>query len=202
LRVVRSGLRGALPELMRILTAAVAVALLAAGSPASAANGPSPKPTVPARIDVTKLQPKALAPKRALHVEYTVEVNRAGQVARVRTVKPSHDEAFDAHTYGNALQAFIRLPDGQVVLGTYRLIYDYDPKTLRVHRDVQLIKRGGVDPNAISAVDDMLTKARHNRDRTPPPGLVATPAPTPSVNIRRMPDLPQVMKSPSPAPGH
>jgi len=120
----------------------------------------------------------------------------------VRTVKPSHDEAFDAHTYGNALQSFIRLPDGQVVLGTYRLIYDYDPKTLRVRRDVQLIKRGGVDPNAISAVDDMLAHASKNRNRTPPPGLAITPGPVPSVNIHRMPDLPQVMKSPSPAPGH
>ena len=39
--------------------------------------------------------------------------------------------------------------------------------------------------------------AAHNRNRTPPPGLYRTPAPAPSVNIQRMPDLPQVMKSPS-----
>ena len=123
---------------MRAASFAVAL-LLAAGTGAFAAT-PAPKPTQPPRIDILKAQHKSLAPKKALHVEYTVEVNKLGQVARVRTIKPSHDASFDAKTYGNALQAFIRTPDGQVVLGTYRLIYDYDPKSLRVRRDVVLVK--------------------------------------------------------------
>ncbi|HYW53217.1 MAG TPA: hypothetical protein VFF00_04640 [Candidatus Elarobacter sp.] len=178
--------------------ALAALAVLATASAAFAAT-PAPKPAPPQRIDVIKAQPKELAPKRPLHVEYTVEVNRLGQVARVRTVKPSHDEAFDAHTYGNALQAFIRTPDGEVVLGTYRLSYDYDPKTLRVRRDVTLVKRGGVDPNAKGAATSMMEIARRNRNKTPPPVVAVTPGPVPSVNIKRMPDLPQVMKSPSPA---
>jgi hypothetical protein len=179
-----------------------AAAVLAASSVALAAT-PAPKPASHATakpIDVTKVQPKELAPKKPLHVEYIVEVNKLGQVARVRSVKPSHDVPFDTHTYGNALQAFIRTPDGKVVLGTYRLTYDYDPKTLRVRRDVALLKTGGVDPNAKGAAAEMSEIAARNRNRTPPPALTVTPGPVPSVTIRRMPDLPQVMRSPSPAP--
>jgi hypothetical protein len=188
---------------MRVPALALAAVLLAAAA-ANAAT-PAPKPTAapaaPKRVDVTKMQPKQLAPNKALHVEYTVEVNKLGQVARVRSVKPSKLPSFDAQTYGNALQAFIRLPDGNVVLGTYRLIYDYNPKTMRVRRDVQLVTRGGVDPNAVGAAASMMDIAKHNQNRTPPPTLTVTPAPqpAPSVNIHRMPDLPQVMKSPSPS---
>jgi hypothetical protein len=132
-------------------------------------------------------------------VELVVEVNRFGQVARVRAIKASHDEPFDSKCYGNALQAFIRTPDGHVVVGSYRLIYDYDPKTSLVKRDVALIKAGGVNPDAKGAADDMMEIARrnHDRGRTPPPGLTVTPGPIPTVNIHRMPDLPQVMQTPS-----
>jgi hypothetical protein len=183
---------------MRVLAPALAAVLLSAA--AATAATPAPKPALPERIDVTKLQPKKLAPTKPLHVEYTVEINKLGQVTRVRSVKPSKVPSFDSQTYGNALQAFIRLPDGNVVLGTYRLIYDYNPKTLRVRRDVQLISRGGVDPNAVGAASSMMDIAKRNQNRTPPPGSNVTPAPNPapSVNIHRMPDLPQVMKSPTP----
>jgi hypothetical protein len=190
--------------------ALAAAAVLAASSVALAAT-PSPRPTpartaaprpaqtAPQRIDVQKLQPKALAPVKQLHVEYTVEINKLGQVSRVRSVKPSHEESFDAHTYGNALQAFIRTPDGQVLVGTYRLTYDYDPKTTRIRRDVVLIKAGGVNPNAKGAATEMMEIARRNQHRTPPPSAGSvTPGPAPSPVIRRMPDLPQVMKSPTP----
>ena len=88
------------------------------------------------------------------------------------------------------------------MLGTYRLTYDYDPKTLRVRRDVALVRAGGVNPNAKGAAEDMMEIARRNANRTPPPAFHVTPGPIPTVNIRRMPDLPQVMKSPSPAPHH
>ena len=182
---------------MRLPALAIA-ALLALGMPALAAT-PAPKATPPQRVNVQDLQPKSLAPKKALHVEFTVEINKLGQVARVRTIKPSHDEAFDAKTYGNALQAFIRTPDGNVVLGTYKLVYDYDPKTMRVRRDVMLVSRGGVNPEAKGAANDMMEIARRNHDKTPPPVSGVTPGPAPSVNIKRMPDLQNIMK-PSPSP--
>ena len=193
---------------MRI-PALIAVAVLAASGVASAAS-PAPKPAPmkataapagPKRVNVEQLQPKSLFPKVKLHVEYVVEVNKMGQVARVRSVKPSKYPAFDAQTYGNALQAFIRTPDDHVILGSYRLSYDYDPKTQRVHRDVALVHEGGVDPNAKGAATDMMEIARHNAKRTPPPGLYGTPppsgAPNPAPSVRRLPDLPQVMTSPS-----
>jgi hypothetical protein len=182
------------------LPALVAVAVLAASVAAGAAT-PSPQPSAPPRVNVEKLQPKSIFPKRALHVEVVVEVNKYGQVARVKSILPSHDQQFDAHIYGNALQAFIRTPDGQVLVGTYKLVYDYDPKTQRIRRDVALLKAGGVNPDAKGAATDMMEIARRNRDRTPPPGLFITPAPAPSPTGHRiMPDLPQVMQSPSPQP--
>jgi hypothetical protein len=192
-RFLRSRIRGALAELMRV-PVLVAAAVLAASSLASAATpAPQPAATMPAWI----------FPKKKLHVEVTVETNRMGQVARVRAIKPSHDYGFDAHCYGNALQAFIRTPDGNAVAGVYRLIYDYDPKpSPRVHRDVALVKAGGVNPNAKGAANDMMEIARRNHNKTPAPVSNVTPGPAPSVNIQRMPDLKQVMKGASPTPGH
>ena len=123
-----------------------------------------------------------------------VEVNRLGQVTRVRSIKPSHNPGFNRHAYGNALQAFIRTPDGHVVLGSYRLSYDYDPKTLRVRRDVALVHVGGVNPNAKGAATEMMEIARRNGNRQR--ATSATPKPAPTDNARRLPDLPQVMHTP------
>ncbi|MFN2461354.1 MAG: hypothetical protein ABR591_11800 [Candidatus Velthaea sp.] len=168
-----------------LMTVALALPLLAA---APAAHSTAPPP-----LDVTKVQPKALLPHEKLHTEYIVEINKLGQVTRVRNGKGSRNVTFNAQTYGNALQAFIRTPDGKVVLGTYRLTYDYDPKTSRVRRDVELLKRGGVNGDTRGAAVDMLSKAHPH---TPPPSTIATPAPNPapSVNIQRMPDLNNIMK--------
>ena len=177
--------------------ALTAAAVLAAAAPAFAASipAPNPRPTLPQRINVKGLQPRSLFSNKPEHVEVVVEVNRMGQVARVRSIRPSHDQGFDAHCYGNALQAFIRTPDGNAIPGVYRLSYDYDPKTLNVRRDVALLWRGGVNPNAKGAANEMMEIARRNRNRTPPP--MVTPGPVPSVG--RMPDLPQVMTSPTPS---
>ena len=179
--------------------ALTAAAVIAAGAPAFAASTPAPKPgpTLPQRINVKALQPRSLFANKPEHVEVVVEVNRMGQVARVRSIKASHDQGFDAHCYGNALQMFIRTPDGNAISGVYRVTYDYDPKTLNVRREVALLWRGGVNPNAKGAANEMMEIARRNRNRTPPPAI--TPGPAPSVNLKRMPDLPQVMTSPTPS---
>jgi hypothetical protein len=123
------------------------------------------------------------APDRAEHTEYVVEVNKMGQVARVRAGKSSPDAAFNAMTYGNALQVFIRTPDGKAVSGTYRLSYDYDPKSRNVRRTVALIHAGGVDPNAIGAVNAM---AEINRRRAQRGQSERTTGTTP---VNTLPDL-------------
>jgi hypothetical protein len=100
------------------------------------------------------------APTTRQHSEFVVETNKLGQVTRATKVTRSSDSAFNAMTYGNALQAFIRTPDGKAIAGTYRLTYDYNPRTKNVHRGVELIKMGGVNPNAEGAVNVEAAKLR------------------------------------------
>ncbi len=165
------------------------LALLApvvSGAERARAATPSPHPTAaakarpPARIDVTKIQPKSLLPKRPEHQEYLVEINKYGQVARVRSQHGNGDRVFIAQTYGNALQTYIRTPDGHVVLGTYRLTYDFNPKTSRVRRDVVLVSQGGVDADAVGAVNGLLDKVH----RAAPAALDPR-----SIDPRSLPDL-------------
>jgi hypothetical protein len=167
------------------------------------AASPSPAPT-PYRIDLTKVQPKALLPKVALHSEFIVAVNKRGQVTRIMSGKPSKDRIYNIQTEGNALQAFIRTPDGKSISGSYRLTYDYSPKTARIHRDVALVKVGGVDPNAEGAVykmmDDVEKRAKAAKAaHTPAPQRSAamTPGPQPSGTVH-LPNLQQIIKTPPP----
>jgi hypothetical protein len=99
-------------------------------------------------------RPSTLASKIRCNITSS-RTNRKGQITRVRSGKESHDAAFNAITYGNALQAFIRTEDGDAVAGTYRLSYDYSPTTKMVKRSVELLHAGGVNPDAVGAVDDM-----------------------------------------------
>ena len=106
----------------------------------------------------------ALALAAALHAAYTVETNKLGQVVRISTSQPSSDANFNQLTRANALQTFIRRPNGTAVAGVYKLTYDYLPKTQAVRRDVVLVHRGGVDPNAKGAVTVQL---EHQHPPTP-----------------------------------
>jgi hypothetical protein len=135
----------------RALSLALTVLLAAAASPAVRAAAAAPGPA-------------AATPDKPEHTEFTVETNEKGQVTRVRSGKPSPDPAFNAMTYGNALQAFIRTADGNAVAGVYRLTYDYSPKSKRVRRGVALIRAGGVDPGALGAVDQMAAFDRKAHD--------------------------------------
>lgn len=122
----------------------------------------------------------AHAPSTRQHSEFVVEVNGKGQVVRARSVKPAHDDAFNALTYGNVLQAFIRRRDGSAVPGLYRMSYDYDPGKKMVRRQVALVRAGGVDPNALGAVYVEFAKIEAEklwRRLNPPP----TPSPLPDL---------------------
>jgi hypothetical protein len=157
----------------RIILALAGLALAVAALPGAAGAAPaSPAPAhTPYRIDVTKIQPKSLLPKNRLHDDFIVAINNKGQVTRVLSGHRSGNTVFDEHMYGNALQMFIRTGDGHVVLGKYRVNYDYDPHTTRIRRTIALVSTGGVDPNAIGAVYEMLRHAH----KEPAPVLTAPP---------------------------
>jgi len=138
-------------------------------------------------------------PKVPLHAEYVVAVNKLGQVTHIVSVKPSKNPNFNLITGGNALQAYIRTADGKSISGTYRLMYDYNPANKHTRRTVGLIRAGGVDPNAMGAVNVMFedVKKRGHPETPEPVGSAAmTPGPQPSG--LRLPNLQQILKTPAP----
>lgn len=155
--------------------------------------GAAPTPSPPPAL-------KALMPKVPLHSEYVVAVNKLGQVIKIVSLKPSKDRTYNLQTGGNALQAYIRTPEGKAVPGTYRLSYDYNPKTGMVHRDVALIHAGGVDANAPGAVNVMLedVKKRGVRPVSPAPEHSAQMTPGPQPTKLKLPSLQQILKTPAP----
>lgn len=125
----------------KLFGVAVAV-LISANAVALAASTPTPAPRS-TRITVT-------VPTVPLHTEVVVEVNKKGQVVRVKSTKPSKSGAFNLKTYGNALQMWIRKchTEGNATkcegeVGLYRVTYDYDPKNGKVTRRIALISAGG-----------------------------------------------------------
>ena len=112
------------------LTAAIAVLVAPAVAGAAGKNVPTPFPT-------------PHLPNRPLHARLIVEVNRKGQVVRVAHGNLSGDRNFDVITIGNAMQMWIRKPDGTAITGTYSVTYDYNPHTHNVSRMPALVKPGG-----------------------------------------------------------
>jgi hypothetical protein len=111
---------------------ALAGALLIVPALASAAATPKPMP-----------MPSITLPNKPLHVQLIVEVNKKGQVVRVEHGTLSGDQSYDTMTLGNAMQMWIRRPDGSAQAGLYRVTYDYDPHTHDVARVPTLMKPGG-----------------------------------------------------------
>ncbi len=93
----------------------------------SPAPTPAPAPQ-PTRVVIQ-------LPTIPLHTEVVVEVNKKGQVVRVKSTKPSQErERSTLKTYGNALQMWIpQEPDGQREVGLYRVTYDYNPEDGKRH---------------------------------------------------------------------
>ncbi|MDP9024924.1 MAG: hypothetical protein M3N13_06115 [Candidatus Eremiobacteraeota bacterium] len=159
---------------MAIPYRALALALIAAAGavPAHAAA------TTPKKAAV----PMPQLPNKTLHSEFTVEVNKKGQVVSAKTVKPSHWPSFDAQTYGNVLQMWIRRPDGSAEVGLYKITYDYNPGTKRVHRSVGLVKAGGNWADQQGAADQMMdlaNKEAHGQRLPPLDKIIGSPTPHP-----------------------
>jgi hypothetical protein len=142
----------ALAPLVLALTVAV---------PAFAAGTPPPKPS----INVSKVP---------LHTEFVVEGNKKGQIVRVKSGKSTSNYTYNAQTYGNVLQMWIRHPDGTAQVGLYRVTYDYDPKTHGIRRGVALVKAGGNWGDKQGAADQMMEIFKKNEAKgstAPAPNL-------------------------------
>ncbi len=131
-------------------SAAIFSALLALAS-VPAFGAPTPQPHgAPAPMPSIRL------PNIPLHTEVVVEVNKKGQVVRVKSVKQCKVQSFNVQTIGNAEQMWIRHPDGSAQVGLYRVSYDYNPKTTQVMRRIALISAGGSWANSPGAATVMI----------------------------------------------
>ncbi|MGD0967045.1 MAG: hypothetical protein ABR949_02060 [Candidatus Aquilonibacter sp.] len=125
---------------MRALALLLALAGALLAVPVAAAT-PSPRPSAKAPLVLHTPTP----PKVAEHAEFLVEVNKKGQVVRITHAKGTgdKDQIFNAWTYGNVSQIWIRHPDGSAEVGLYRVTYDYDPHTKKITRHQYLVQPGG-----------------------------------------------------------
>jgi hypothetical protein len=152
-------------------------ALAASGAVLLLAATPAPNAEPPAANALTRAQMEALLPKVALHTAYVVAVNKYGQVTNAKAKTVSKDASFNMQTYGNALQAFIRTPDGKAVSGIYTLTYDYNPKTKKIARSAALVQAGGVNPDTEGAALVMMDAARKEAAAAAAKAKHASPAP-------------------------
>ncbi|HEY8313765.1 MAG TPA: hypothetical protein VIG51_06285 [Candidatus Baltobacteraceae bacterium] len=137
-------------NVMRAIALAVMFALLPAVAAAAA------KTAAPQALPTPRL------PNTKLHTDFNVEVNKHGQVVRVKSGKSCPNYTFNAQTYGNVLQMWIRRPDGTALVGMYHVSYDYDPKTHVVGRHVSLVKAGGNWGNSQGAANNMVDIAKRD----------------------------------------
>ncbi|MBV8154656.1 MAG: hypothetical protein JO029_04535 [Candidatus Eremiobacteraeota bacterium] len=122
-----------------------------------AASAATPAPSAPPKGAPV---PTIALPNAPLHTEYVVEVNKRGQVVRVKSSKVSKVDTFNVQTYGNALQMWIRKPDGTATVGLFRVTYDYDPKSRKVDRNVALVSEGGTWGDEEGAANAMMETAQ------------------------------------------
>jgi hypothetical protein len=128
----------------------MAIVLVACAGIAARAATPSPHSTIP---------PPPF-PKVKLHAEYVVEVNSKGQVVKVKSGRGTKYTTFNAQTYGNALQMWIRKQDGTAIVGLFRVSYDYNPADHHVSRSIVLVSKGGNWANQPGAANVMIDTAK------------------------------------------
>lgn len=170
-----------------VLTAALLIAPIVA-SAAQAKPVPMPTPNFP---------------HKSLHVQLLVEVNKHGQVVRIDHGTLSGDKAFDTMTLGNAMQMWIRHPDGTAQTGLYRVTYDYNPGTHDVARVPFLVRPGGSWANQPGAALLIIQDARRQVQQAEA-RLRAEQAKRQQQNEKNLPDINAAVKrsltSPHPSP--
>ncbi len=135
-------------------------------------------------------------PNVPLHTEVVVEVNKKGQVVRVKSTKPSKVQSFNLQTYGNALQMWIRRPDGTAQVGLYRITYDYNPKTQDVTRRIALISAGGSWADSEGAANVMVDMEKKQA------AAAAAAARKAEEQNSKLPSLNEIRGLPTPKPTH
>jgi hypothetical protein len=138
--------------------ATLATIFAAACAPALAATTQPSAPPHPAAF------PSPHLPNIPLHTEVVVEVNKMGQVVRVKSTKPCKVPTFNVQTFGNAVQMWIRRSDGTAEVGLYRVTYDYDPKTQQVSRHVSLVSAGGSWGNDEGAANKLMDEVKRQAE--------------------------------------
>lgn len=172
------------------LAVTLATLLAATYLSASAATTPAPSATPRQVIIHIKL------PAEKLHTEYLVEVNKQGQVVRVKSGKLCKVLTFNTQTYGNALQMWIRKPDGSAIVGLFRVSYDYDPKSKEVSRNIALVSQGGTWGDQPGAANVMIETAKKEAA-----AAQAAAAKRAQEQSSKLPTLNQITgKSPAPSP--
>jgi hypothetical protein len=131
---------------LRWSSLALAAVVIGAAVPCAAATAPA--------------TPHYTLPTVPLHTEAIVEVNKKGQVVRIKSTKSCKVQSFNIQTFGNALQMWIRRPNGSAEVGLYRVSYDYDPKTHGVTRSIALVSAGGNWGGEDGAANVMIENAR------------------------------------------
>ncbi len=147
--------------------------------------------------------PSPKYPSKPLHSWFSVEVNKRGQVVRIKGGELSKDQIFDTMTVGNALQMWIRRPNGSAQVGLYRVDYAYDPHTHSVNRTVALISSGGAwanDSGAATKMADAVKKEEQEAEAR----LRADQQAREAAQAKHLPDInaavKKAVKSPSPSP--
>lgn len=179
---------------LRIIVCASLALAVCAGTGARAAT-PSPSPAPRRTI------PPPPFPKQKLHAEYVVEVNSKGQVVKVKSGKGTKYTTFNAQTYGNALQMWIRKQDGSAVVGLFRVTYDYDPVTHHVSRSIALVSKGGNwgnQPGAATVMIDTAKKEYAQSEAAAKKQQAASHAKLPSLNDITGHKTPAPSPTPSP----
>ncbi|MBV8490258.1 MAG: hypothetical protein JO199_06995 [Candidatus Eremiobacteraeota bacterium] len=175
-------------SLVAAFAAAIALATLA---PAQAAT-PSPAPKGSAHPVAI---PTPHLPTHKLHAEYVVEVNKKGQVVKVKSGVATNVPAFNTETYGNALQMWIRHQDGTATVGLFKVTYDYDPATQKVARNVTLISAGGTWGDEEGAANKMIDDAKKQAAAD-----AASQAEAEAKARKNLPSLNQITGQPTPKP--
>jgi hypothetical protein len=137
---------------------AIALATIVAATCAPALSAPSPAPAAAAHPTAT-LPPPPL-PTTAVHTEFVVEVNKLGQVVRIKSGVPSKSGSFNTQTEGNALQMWIRRPNGTADVGLFKVTFDFDPKTREVSRHISVVSLGGTWGDEPGAATKMIDDAK------------------------------------------